>query len=129
MKISIVILIVCSGFFFSFTEKKKQIPENIEVYGIWRGAYGVNDEIRNATVMVRTNNIIEFYDGEMKEANKTSGTYKIHGDTAIILTYFKPDNKCVSMYGNLNKTKNFVDGFWQTNAEVKGSFYLQKQSL
>ncbi len=129
MKISIVILIVCSGFFFSFTEKKEQIPENIEVYGIWRGAYGVNDEIRNAIVMVKTDNIIEFYDGEMKEANKASGSYKILGDTAIIFTYFKPDNKCVSMYGNLNKTKNFVDGFWQANADVKGSFYFQKQSL
>ncbi len=32
------------------------------------------------------------------------------------------------MYGNLNKTMNFVDGVWEADIYTKGSFYLQKQT-
>ena len=70
---------------------------------------------------------LEFYEGEMKTENKVTGSYSLLGDTAISFTCKKNNGKqLIKMLGNINKTKNFVDGSWESNDNHSGSFYLQK---
>jgi hypothetical protein len=98
------------------------------LYGTWQGAYGMDDEIKNAWVVFSNGNNMEFYDGDLKAENKLTGTYTLLGDTAIVFTYKKPGNKQeVKMQGNLNRSKSFVDGSWESNDDQYGSFFLQKQ--
>ena len=98
------------------------------LYGTWQGAYGMNDEIKNAWVVFGGSNHMEFYDGDLKPQNKLTGTYTLLGDTAIVFTYKKPGSKQqVKMEGNLNRSKSFVDGSWESNDHQYGSFFLQKQ--
>ncbi len=70
---------------------------------------------------------MELYNNVLAK-HKITGIYIIKGDTTIIFSY-KNENgySRVLMYGNLNKTMNFVDGIWETGVHTKGSFYLQKQ--
>jgi hypothetical protein len=97
------------------------------LYGTWQGAYGMNDEVKNAWVVLGANNSMEFYDGDLKPENKLSGTYKLLGDTAIVFTYKKFGKQQVIMEGNLNRSKNFVDGSWESNDHLYGSLFIQKQ--
>ena len=87
----------------------------------------MNDEVKNAWVVLGSGNNMEFYDGDLKPENKLSGTYKLLGDTAIVFTYKKFGEQQVIMEGNLNRSKNFVDGSWESNDHLYGSFFLQKQ--
>jgi hypothetical protein len=96
------------------------------LYGTWQGAYGMNDEIKNAWVVFGGGNKMEFYDGDFKPENKLSGTYALRGDTAIVFTYKKFGKQQVTMEGNLNRSMNFVDGSWESNDHQYGSFFLQK---
>jgi len=98
------------------------------LYGTWQGAYGMNDEIKNAWVIFNNGNNMEFYDGDLKSENRLAGTYSLLGDTAIVFTYRKPNSKqVVKMQGNINRSKSFVDGSWESNDDQYGSFFLQKQ--
>jgi hypothetical protein len=52
----------------------------------------------------------------------------VQADSILIITInYYPGNRQMQWVGNLNKTKNFVDGYWQSGSYVGGSFYLQKQ--
>lgn len=95
------------------------------LYGTWQGAYGMNDQVKNAWVVFGSGSRIEFYDGDLKAENRLSGTYALRGDTAIVFAY-KKFGKQVTMEGNLNRSKNFVDGSWESNDHQYGSFFLQK---
>ena len=107
---------------FSFSFKEKGA-----VNGIWQGAYGLDDQIKNTWVVFGPSNSLEFYEGEMKTENKVTGSYSLLGDTAISFTCKKNNGKqLIKMLGNINKTKNFVDGSWESNDNHSGSFYLQK---
>jgi hypothetical protein len=98
------------------------------LYGTWQGAYGMNDEIKNAWVVFGSSNHMEFYDGDLRPQNKLTGSYTLLGDTAIIFTYNKPGStQQVKMEGNLNRSKSFVDGSWESDDHQYGSFFLQKQ--
>ena len=119
-------IITLLGFiaFTAFTVKDK----NGALYGVWQGAYGMNNEVKNAWVVFGSGNSLEFYDGDLKPQNKMTGTYALLGDTAIVFSYNKPGaQQLVTMEGNINRTKNFVDGSWESNDNQYGSFFLQKQ--
>src|SRR5215217_5977403 len=90
--------------FTAFTVKDK----GKVLHGIWQGAYGMNDEIKNAWVVFDGANNMEFYDGDLNSQNKMTGTYSLLGDTAIVFTYKKPGKQEVKMEGNLNRSKSFV---------------------
>jgi hypothetical protein len=118
-----VIVLLCFIAFTAFAVKDK----GEAMYGTWQGAYGMNDEIKNAWVVFGSSNHMEFYDGALKAENKLSGTYTLMGDTAIVFTYKKAGKQQVKMEGNLNRSKSFVDGSWESNDHQSGSFFLQKQ--
>ncbi len=118
----LVIAIISFSFVEGNTNKLKG-----NVYGIWRGAYGDSTIIEKLIIDIKPRNKMELYNNELTK-HKITGTYIIKGDTTIIFSY-KNENgySQVLMYGNLNKTMNFVDGIWETGVHTKGSFYLQKQ--
>lgn len=120
MKTALVIIgFICFGF---------SVKKNGEaVYGIWQGAYGVNDRIEDAWVVFGPSNMVEFYEGNLRSGKKITGTYNLLGDTAIVFTCTKSNGMLMKMEGNLNRTKNFVDGSWQSSDDDYGSFFLQKQ--
>lgn len=117
------ITLLTTTFLLSFTLKKDP-----EVYGMWKGGFGNSTSITEAIVDLKQSNKAYIYEDTGKELIKYAGTYEIKGDTAFILRYHEPlSDKNVMLYGNLNRSKNFVDGVWQSASQVKGSFYLQKQ--
>jgi hypothetical protein len=65
---------------------------------------------------------MELYNNVLAK-HKITGIYIIKGDTTIIFSY-KNENgySRVLMYGNLNKTMNFVDGFGRPGCTQKGVF-------
>lgn len=124
MKTPTLITAICV-FLLSFTGK-----EDSEVWGTWIGGFGDEKAITETFVELKQQNNAIVYEGAKLETNKCFGVYEVKGDTALILTYIQPvTNKQVSLLGNLNKSKNFVDGVMQTGSEVKGNFYLEKQPL
>ena len=107
---------------FSFS-----VNEKGAVNGIWQGAYGTDDRIETTFVVFGTANTLEFYEGKIDPQNKMSGTYNLLGDTVISFVCRKSNGKeVIKMLGNINRTKNFVDGSWESNDNHSGSFYLQK---
>ena len=118
------VLLIIGTILLSFSIKDKNEP----VLGIWKGAYGMGNNVKQTWVYLGANNSMNFYDGSMKPENKMSGTYSILGDTAIVFVCEKnTTHKQIKMKGNLNRTKSFVDGVWESNDHHYGSFYLQKQ--
>ncbi len=108
MKFSLTFLFI-AVISFSFVEKESNILKG-SVYGIWQGAYGDSSMIENLVIDVKPDNKMDLYKNDVAK-HKITGTYIIKGDTAIIFSY-KNEDGCneVLMYGNLNKTMNFVDG-------------------
>ena len=116
-------ILIISTTLLSFTVNDKKAA----VYGIWKGAYGMGELVEKTWVYLEPNNSLKFYEGEIKPENKLTGSYTLLGDTAILFTCTKKDGKQIKMQGNLNRTKNFVDGVWESGDDHYGSFYLQKQ--
>ena len=118
------ILLIISTTLLGFSLKEN----NNEVFGIWKGAYGMGNNIEQTWVYLGPHNSMKFYGGYMKPENSMTGTYTLQGDTAIVFICKKKNsNQQLKMKGNLNRTKNFVDGVWESNDDHHGSFYLQKQ--
>jgi hypothetical protein len=80
-----------------------------------------------AVVKLKPGRVVEFYEGMEKGSDKLVGTYRVLGDTALVLdVYKKGAQKRMTLHGNLNRSKSFVDGVWQEGNKEEGSFYLQK---
>ena len=118
------ILLIIGTTLLSFSVKEK----NDAVLGVWKGAYGMGNNVKQTWVYFGSNNTMNFYDGSRRPENKMTGTYSLMGDTAIVFTCQRNlTHKQIKMRGNLNRTKSFVDGVWESNDDRYGSFYLQKQ--
>jgi len=118
------ILLIISTTLLGFSAKEK----NDAVFGIWKGAYGMGNNVKQTWVYLGPHNSMNFYDGSMKPENRMTGTYTLLGDSAIVFVCQKSiTHKQIRMRGNLNRTKSFVDGVWESNDDRYGSFYLQKQ--
>lgn len=126
---TIIIGLMAGTVMFGFRESKPTEKLESEICGTWQGAYGTLKKVEKLVVTLKPDNTIEFYEGEQPK-NKVTGTYSLQGDTAIVITYKGQEMVSqVNMYGTVNKTKNFVDGTWESEGNPKGSFYLQKQSF
>lgn len=113
---------------FGFVSADKKATDN-SIYGVWKGAYGFKEQIEDIMVKFEPGNTMEFYGNGTESEHKIKGTYTLQGDTAIIFSYVINEKHVnIKMKGNLNKTKNFVDGTWQAGEVEKGNFFLQKQS-
>ena len=125
MKVAALILAIV---FSSFT--KTSAPRIENVYGVWKGYYGTETEINEIVIRINPQNSIEVFNSTEETCPVSGGSYKLVGDSAIIISGILVDKRPseVIMYGNFNRTINFMDGNWDgKDKDEKGCFYLQKQ--
>lgn len=108
----------------SFTNNK----ETVNVDGVWMGYY--RSEFSKEKLIVKFNESAhtEFYTGGVDDKSKTTGSYKIFGDS-VTIAYISPDGIEMTLKGHFNRKQNFVDGVWVINNKTGGSFYLEKQDI
>ena len=126
MKLSVIIL---ATLFSSFL--KTSDPSTETVCGIWKGYYGTENKINSIVVKINPQNKAEIFCNLNDACLKTTGTYKLIGDSAIIISCTLNEQKPsqVILQGNLNRTSSFIDGQWDSEGKESGCFYLQKQFL
>ncbi|MGE5108716.1 MAG: hypothetical protein ACM3H8_14325 [Sphingobacteriales bacterium] len=117
----------------SFGTKTSKVPEDLKsVWGNWRGSYGTTVTITDISIYLTPRNTIELSGTNINEQIKGAGSYKIIGDTGIIITchFLNNNRETITMKGRMNKTKTFVDGEWEMmGSRNKGSFYLQRNTI
>ena len=104
-------------------------PSTETVCGIWKGYYGTQNEIKSIIVKINPQNKAEIFCNLNDACLKTTGTYKLIGDSAIVISCKLTSDKSseVILQGNLNRTSSFIDGQWDGEGKEGGCFYLQKQ--
>lgn len=124
MKSVAIILIIL---FSSFT--KTSGPAAEDVCGVWKGYFGTENEINEITIKIDAEKRAEIFCNYSEACLKTIGTYKLLGDSSIVISCLLTQSKSseVILYGNLNRTFNFIDGQWDGSGKEKGCFFLQKQ--
>lgn len=100
-----------------------------DVVGTWKGHYGTVDEIYEITVRIEPGYTAEIICNYNDACFTSTGSYKLIGDSAIIITSLLADSKTpeVVLYGILNRTASFINGDWDGTGNEKGCFYLRKQ--
>ncbi|HEY9363551.1 MAG TPA: hypothetical protein VIQ00_09840 [Chitinophagaceae bacterium] len=123
-----LVMLCCSLLFLSFRPVTPQNPLTNDVFGTWVGGFGTEEDIKEAIIKLQPGKAVEFYVEEVNETEKLIGSYEVHADSVLIITVNNySGNGRMQLVGRLNKTKNFVDGYWQCGSYISGSFYLQKQ--
>ena len=108
---------------------KTSDPSTETVCGIWKGYYGTESKINSIVVKINPQNKAEIFCNLNDACLKTTGTYKLIGDSAIVISCKLTNDKSseVILQGNLNRTSSFIDGQWDGEGKEGGCFYLQKQ--
>lgn len=108
---------------------KTSDPKTETVCGVWKGYFGTEREINSITIKINPQNKAEIFCNFNEACRQTYGTYKLIGDSAIVISYTSTEKKGseVVLYGNLNRTVSFIDGQWDGEGKEGGCFYLQKQ--
>lgn len=104
-------------------------PAAEAVCGTWKGYYGTENGINAITIKIDPQNKAEIICDHPGTCLKTTGTYKLLGDSAIVISYPLDEKRSaeVILHGNLNRTSSFIDGNWDGEGNEGGCFYLQKQ--
>ena len=109
---------------------KTSDPTTETVCGIWKGYFGTEREINSIIIKINPQNKAEVFCNFNEACLKTNGTYKLIGDSAIVISCILTEKSSqVVLYGNLNRTTSFIDGQWDGDGKEGGCFYLQKQFL
>jgi len=107
---------------------KTSDPTIETVCGIWKGYFGTEREINSIIIKINPQNKAEVFCNFNEACLKTNGTYKLIGDSAIVISCILTEKSSqVVLYGNLNRSTSFIDGQWDGDGKVGGCFYLQKQ--
>ena len=124
-----IITIILATLVSSFTRTADPATET--VCGIWKGYYGTEKEINSITIKINPLNKAEIIYNYNDALMKTTATYKLIGDSAIVIscTLDEEKNSPVILQGNLNRTSSFIDGQWDARGKHGGCFYLQKQFI
>ena len=122
-----IIIIILATLVSSFT--KTTDPSTETVCGVWKGYYGTEKEINSITIKLNPQNKAEIIYNYNDAPLKTTATYKLIGDSAIVISCSLTEQKrsTVILQGNLNRTSSFIDGQWDSEGKRGGCFYLQKQ--
>jgi hypothetical protein len=109
---------------------KTSDPKTEMVYGTWKGYFGTESEINSITIKINPQNKAEIFCNFKETCLTTTGTYKLVGDSAIVISCVLTERKGseVVLHGNLNRSTSFIDGQWDGEGKEGGCFYLQKQS-
>jgi hypothetical protein len=105
------------------------VAQTATVDGLWTGVYKADSVKENVVVRFQDANRIELYCGDVEEENKYSGNYTLRGDSVLVFSYTNSEGKHFTMEGSINKRKTYVDGYWKTDDQNKGSFYLKKEKI
>lgn len=125
MKILVAIITSCLTFFTGPNE-----PVKNSICGTWKGSYGSENEIIDITVRIDPRDKIELLQNESGGSFSVTGTYRLLGDSAIIIScssFTETKYLEITMHGNLNRSVSFIDGEWDGSGKEKGCFFLQKQ--
>jgi hypothetical protein len=108
---------------------KTSDPSTETVCGIWKGFYGTEKEINSIVIKINPHNKAEIFCNFNDARFITTATYKLIGDSAIVISCSLTEEKssAVILQGNLNRTSSFIDGQWDGEGKEGGCFYLQKQ--
>ena len=103
-------------------------PATETVCGVWKGYYGTEREINSITIRINPQNQAEIISNI--SGKKTSATYKLIGDSAIVISSTPAEQSShIILQGNLNRSSSFIDGQWDREGKESGCFYLQKQFI
>ena len=104
-------------------------PSTETVCGVWKGYYGTEKEINSIIIKINPLYRAEITCKYNNASWKASATYKLIGDSAIVISYKLPGQQSseIILHGNLNRTSSFIDGSWDGEGNEGGCFYLQKQ--
>jgi len=119
-----IVYLLAGSFLLSFSSREGETLD-----GVWTGAYRTENLREKVWVKFDEQNGLACYNGEVQDGNKSTGSYRLQGDTLLVLSYVTGDGTTYTMQGYINKKKNYVDGTWKTNDRVMGSFYLKKEKL
>jgi hypothetical protein len=121
------VVIILAILFSSFS--KTSSPAIESVCGVWKGYFGTENEINEITIKIDQQNQAEIFCNYSDACITTKGTYKLLGDSSIIISCLLTQTKSseVILYGNLNRSSSFIDGQWDGTGKERGCFYLQKQ--
>ena len=81
------------------------------------------------SIKINPQNKAEIFCNFKEACLSPKGTYKLIGDSAIVISCILTEKKGseVILYGNLNHSTSFIDGQWDGEGKQGGCFYLQKQ--
>lgn len=108
---------------------KSTYPPAEAVCGTWKGYYGTENVINAITVKINPGNKAEIICDYPGSCFQTCGTYKLLGDSAIVIScpLIEKRSAEVILHGNVNRSSSFIDGNWDSEGNEGGCFYLQKQ--
>lgn len=98
------------------------------INGLWMGFYHHDMQREKVMVKFTEEGKVEFYAGKIEDGAKAIGDYTIQGDS-VQFHYKTPEGKEYSVQGQMNVSKNFVDGVWAAEDQTTGKFYLEKQKI
>jgi hypothetical protein len=99
-----------------------------EIDGVWMG-YFRSQYIKEKMIVKFSNEAkMEFYTGGVDERTMSEGSYQMTGDS-VVITCRTIDGEWITMKGEFNYRKNFVDGTWKSGNNTSGNFYLEKQKV
>ena len=122
--------LIASIFFFLFSFlPNNNTPASESIQGIWKGYYGTENEIKEITIRINQQYKAEIFGSYPDASIKMNGTYKLLGNSAIIISSLLPESKSpeIILNGFLNPSANFISGDWDGSGAERGCFYLQKQ--
>ncbi|MFL5742042.1 MAG: hypothetical protein ACJ75B_17595 [Flavisolibacter sp.] len=108
----------------SFTPR----PADDDVDGVWMGYYRSDLSKEKLIVKFDSQTKMEFFTGGVDDRTSSEGSYRIQGDS-VSISYKMPSGEQITMQGQFNRRKNFVNGIWKGKNQSSGSFYLEKQQL
>ena len=97
------------------------------VLGTWKGSLGNETKMVETLIQLKKGNVVAYSETTAAGNHTLTGTFRLLGDTALVVyIHKKGPQKRMTLHGNLNPSKSFVDGEWQEGQQERGSFYLQK---
>ena len=118
-----IFVLLAAATLVSFSKKEENSLD-----GIWMGYYRAGSVKEKVIIKFDGDKGMECYTGGVDDKAKCTGSYELSGDT-VSFTYTTLEGQEISMQGQLNYRKTYVDGIWKTGEEAVGKFYLERQKV
>jgi hypothetical protein len=121
-----LILFVSSLLSFIFYKAAKT---EVSLQGTWKGCYKGAVSNEDIVIVIGKNNSIDLYSDEINSKPRATGICRVRNsnEVAISCSWKDANKESVILNGRLNPDNNFVEGDWESNDHLTGSFYLSKE--